>query len=43
MLLTRCGKEFKRFEQLEVELKPLDCLVGPRTPMNADRTAHRRI
>lgn len=30
MLLTKIRIEnFKRFEQLEVELKPLDCLVGP--------------
>ena len=30
MLLTKVRIEnFKRFEQLEVELKPLDCLVGP--------------
>ncbi len=30
MLLTKVRIEnFKRFEQLEVELEPLDCLVGP--------------
>jgi predicted ATPase len=30
MLLTKVRIEnFKRFEQLDVELKPLDCLVGP--------------
>ncbi len=30
MLLTKVRIEnFKRFERLEVELKPLDCLVGP--------------
>ena len=30
MLLTKvCVENFKRFEKLEVELQPLDCLVGP--------------